>query len=136
MGHPNYSCRQKKNIKAKSPQDQPMVFPPIKARLGPPEQDSNIKKKSSASESDGGVHKESSKALDTSFLLLLQELLLHQLLRIPTFLCSLKVKGTANRVTGARRHELRGPRDKFSTFFRSCYSISYFEYQPFFIHSR
>ena len=39
----------------------------------------------------------------------LQESLLLRLPRIPTFLCSLKVKGTANRVVGAF-----GPRDKFS----------------------
>ena len=47
-----------------------MVFPPIKARLGPPEQDSNIKKKSSASESNGGVYKQdaSPKNLETSSL--------------------------------------------------------------------
>ena len=37
------------------------------------------------------------------------------------------------RVVGAKRHDLRGPRDKFSTFFRSCYSISYFNYQLFFV---
>ena len=30
-----------------------------------------------------------------------------------------KVKGTANRVAGARGHELHGPRDKFSTIFMS-----------------
>ena len=35
----------------------------------------------------------------------LQESLLHRLPRIPTFLCSLKVKGTANRVVGAKGHE-------------------------------
>ena len=67
-----------------------MVFPPIKARLGPPEQDSNIKKKSSASESDGGAYKE--------------------------------------------EFVIKDPRDKFSTFFRSHYSISNFEYHPFFIN--
>ena len=38
--------------------------------------------------------------------------------RIPTFLCSLKVKGTVNRVVGAKSHEPCGPRDKFSTFFK------------------
>ena len=47
--------------------------------------------------------------------LLLQESLLHQLARIPTFLCSLKVKGTANQVTGAKGHVPCGPRDEFST---------------------
>ena len=41
-----------------SPQVQPPVIHPIKARMGPPEQDSKIKKKSSASESDRGVYKE------------------------------------------------------------------------------
>ena len=71
------------------PSGQTPVLHPIKARLGPPEQDSNIKKKSSASESDGGVYKE--------------------------------------------KFIVKDPRDKFSTFFRSCYSISYLEYQPFFI---
>jgi len=49
----------------------------------------------------------------------LQESLLHRLPRIPTFLCSLKVKGTANRVVGAKGHDPCGPRDKFSTTFRS-----------------
>ena len=34
----------------------------------------------------------------------------------------------AYRVVGAKRHELYDPRDKFSTFFRSCYSINYFDY--------
>ena len=43
--------------------------------------------------------------------LFLQESSLHQLLRIPTFFCLLKVKGTTNRIVGAY-----GPRDKFSTF--------------------
>ena len=66
----------------------------------------------------------------------LQESLLHRLPRIPTFLCSLKVKGTANRVVGAKGHEPCGPRDKFSTFFRSHNSIDYLEYQPFFVHSK
>ena len=66
----------------------------------------------------------------------LQESLLHQLPRIPTFLCSLKVKDTANRVVGAKGHEPCGPRDKSSTFFRSRYSIGYLEYQPFFVHSK
>jgi len=51
--------------------------------------------------------------------ILLQEFSLHQLPRIPTFLCSLKVKGTANRVVGAKGHDPCGPRDKFSTTFRS-----------------
>ena len=50
--------------------------------------------------------------------LFLQESSLHQLLhrlpRIPTFLCLLRVKGTANRVTGVKGHVPCGPRDKFS----------------------
>ena len=46
-----------------------------------------------------------------------------------------KVKGTANRVVGARGHEHHSPRDKFSTF-RSRYSISYSEYQPFLVKLR
>ena len=66
----------------------------------------------------------------------LQESLLLRLPRIPTFLCSLKVKGTANRVVGAKSHKLCGPRDKLSTFFRSHNSIGYLEYQPFFVHSK
>ena len=49
----------------------------------------------------------------------LQESILHRLPQIPTFLCSLKVKGMANRVVGAKGHEPCGPRDKFSTFSRS-----------------
>jgi hypothetical protein len=49
----------------------------------------------------------------------LQESVLHRLPRIPTFLCSLKVNGTANRVVGAKGHDPCGPRDKFSTTFRS-----------------
>jgi len=57
--------------------------------LGLPEQDSNIKKKSSASESNGGEYKE--------------------------------------------KFVIEDPRDKFSTFFRSFYSINYIDYQPFFI---
>jgi len=54
----------------------------------------------------------------------LQESLLHRLPRIPTFLCSLKVKGTANRVVGAKGHEPYGLGDKLSTFIRSCISIN------------
>ena len=65
----------------------------------------------------------------------LMESIIHRLSRIPTFLCSLKVKGTANRVVEAKGHEPCGPRDKLSTFFRSRYSIGYLEYQPFFVHS-
>jgi len=42
----------------------------------------------------------------------------------------------ANRVVGAKRHDLCGPRDKFSTFFRSRYSIGYLEYQSFFVNSK
>ena len=42
----------------------------------------------------------------------------------------------AYRVVGAKRHALRGPRDKFSTFFRSRYSIGYLEYQPFSVKSK
>ena len=60
--------------------------------MDPPEQDSKTKKKSSASELDGGVYKEESVIKDT--------------------------------------------RDKISTFFRSRYSISYLEYQLFFIKSK
>ena len=69
-------------------------------------------------------------------LYLLQVSLLHRLPRIPTFLCSLKVKVTANRVVGDKGHEPCGPRDRFSTFFRSHNSIDYLEYQPFFAHSK
>ena len=36
----------------------------------------------------------------------------------------------------AKGHEPCCPRDKFSTVFRSCYSISYIEYQSFFVHSK
>ena len=57
--------------------------------MGPPEQDSNIKKKLSASEFDEGEN-----FVDKDL------------------------------------------RDKFSTFFSSRYSINYFEYQSFFVHSR
>src|SRR6185437_16170953 len=42
----------------------------------------------------------------------------------------------ANRVVGAKGHEPCGPRDKFSAFFRSRYSIGYLEYQPFFVKSK
>src|SRR6185295_2502323 len=52
-------------------------------------------------------------------LYLLRESLLHRLPRIPTFLCSLKVKGTANRVVEAKGHVPCDPRDKFSTTTRS-----------------
>jgi hypothetical protein len=51
--------------------------------------------------------------------LLLQEFSLHRVPRIPIFLCSLKVKGTANRVVGAKGHTPCGPRDKFSTTLKS-----------------
>ena len=54
--------------------------------MGPPEQDSNIKNKLSASEFDEGEN-----FVD------------------------------------------KYPRDKFSTFFRSGYSINYIDYQPFFV---
>ena len=74
------------------PQGLPLILHPIKARMSPPEQDSNIKKKSSALESDGGAYKE-------EFI-------------------------------------VKDPRDKFSTFFRSCHSISYIKYQPFLVYSR
>ena len=66
----------------------------------------------------------------------LQESLPYRLPQIPTFLCSLKVKGTTNRVVRAKGHEPCGPRDKFSTFFRSRNSIGYVEYQPFFVYSK
>ena len=66
----------------------------------------------------------------------LRESLLHRLPRIPTFLCSLKVKGMANRVVGDKGHDPSVFNSNIQDSFRSRYSFNYLEYQPFFVHSK
>ena len=103
--------------------------------MGPPEQDSNKKKKSSASkldEREDFVAGDMSSPLPSGYFFRSHHSISY--FEYQPFL--VKVKGMANRVAGAKGHEPCGPRDKFSKFFRSRYSISYVEYQPLLVKLR
>ena len=88
--------------------------PPIKARLGLPKRDSNIKKKSSASEFDGGVCKEDASSI---YPIASQK---HHTLQSPSEIKQEIVIKKALETS-------------FSILLRSYYSINYFNYQPFFV---